>query len=104
MENPITNPSYYRKHPSKIECINITEHMNFCLGNAIKYIWRADYKNNDIEDLEKAIWYIKREIYLREQKKIKKDENIENDVNTTKWILSNEKYKKGEIKKWQNQK
>ena len=84
MENPITNPAYYRKHPSKIECINITEHMNFCLGNAIKYIWRADYKNNDIEDLEKAIWYIKREICLREQKKelnlqnkkIDKDETI----------------------------
>jgi hypothetical protein len=36
--------------------------MNFSLGNAIKYIWRAGLKNNAIEDLEKARWYLDREI------------------------------------------
>ena len=61
MTNAI-NPSHYQDHPSGIQCIQITEHMNFCLGNAIKYIWRAGLKNNAIEDLEKARWYIDREI------------------------------------------
>jgi hypothetical protein len=56
------DPPHYQTHPSGIECIEITEHMNFCLGNAIKYIWRAGLKNNAIEDLEKARWYIDREI------------------------------------------
>jgi hypothetical protein len=57
-----TNPPHYQAHPSGIECIQITEHMNFCLGNAVKYIWRAGLKNNAIEDLRKARWYIDREI------------------------------------------
>lgn len=56
------NPPHYQDHPSGIQCIQITEHMNFCLGNAIKYIWRAGLKNDAIEDLEKARWYIDREI------------------------------------------
>jgi len=56
------NPPHYQNHPSGIQCIQITEHMNFCLGNAIKYIWRAGLKNNAIEDLEKARWYLDREI------------------------------------------
>ena len=61
------NPTYYKSHPSGVECIQITEHFGFCLGNAIKYIWRAGHKegNDDIQDLEKALWYIKREIVRR---------------------------------------
>jgi hypothetical protein len=39
--------------------------MNFCLGNAMKYIWRADLKIDAIEDLRKARWYIEREIERR---------------------------------------
>jgi len=39
--------------------------MNFCLGNALKYIWRADLKGDAIEDLQKAVWYINREIERR---------------------------------------
>lgn len=62
--NPI-NPPHYTTHPSGVECITITEHMSFTLGNAIKYIWRADYKGN-IEDLRKAVWYLEREIARRE--------------------------------------
>lgn len=60
----VNHPIHYTKHRSGVECIQITEYMTFCLGNAIKYIWRADYKNG-VEDLEKAIWYIKREIDRR---------------------------------------
>jgi len=59
------NPKHYKSHKSGVECIQVTEHMSFCLGNAVKYIWRADLKDNAIQDLEKAVWYIKREIVLR---------------------------------------
>ena len=61
------NPSHYKSHPSKVECIQITEHMSFCVGNATKYLWRADLKHDDggIEDLKKAQWYLTREIEKR---------------------------------------
>ena len=58
----VNNPSHYKNNPSGVECIDVTEHFNFNRGNAIKYIWRAGLKNNEIEDLEKAEFYIKREI------------------------------------------
>lgn len=60
----VNHPSHYTSHPSKIECIQVTEHLNFCIGNAIKYLWRAGLKdgNSDIQDLKKAVWYIEREI------------------------------------------
>ena len=63
----VNHPPHYKSHPSGIECIQVTEHMNFCLGNATKYIWRADEKHGDggIEDLKKASWYINREIERR---------------------------------------
>ena len=61
----VNHPPHYTAHPSGVECIQITEHMGFCLGNAMKYIWRADLKNDDIEDLKKAVWYIEREIARR---------------------------------------
>ena len=61
--DPVNQPSHYRSHPSGIECIQITEHMNFNLGNSVKYIWRAGLKSpSAIEDLKKAAWYINREI------------------------------------------
>lgn len=61
MTDPI-NPQHYQSHPSGIECIEIAEHLNFCLGNATKYIWRAGLKGDSIEDLRKSLWYIQREI------------------------------------------
>lgn len=61
----VNHPLHYTSHPSGIECIQVTEHMGFCLGNAVKYIWRADLKGNAIEDLEKAKFYIEREIEKR---------------------------------------
>ena len=65
MQDPVNSPKHYTSHPSGIDCIQITEHMGFNLGNAIKYIWRADLKNDAIEDLRKARWYIDREISKR---------------------------------------
>lgn len=66
----VNHPAHYTSHPSGVECITVTECYNFNIGNAIKYLWRNGLKaeegmsNNEkqIEDLEKAIWYIKREI------------------------------------------
>jgi len=66
--DPVTKPKHYNSHPSGIQCIQITEHLNFCVGNAIKYLWRSDLKNG-IEDLEKAKWYIEREIQRRKCEK-----------------------------------
>lgn len=66
--DPVNHPPHYTSHPSGIECIQITEHMGFNLGNALKYIWRANLKNNAIEDLEKAVWYIQRELAKRKKK------------------------------------
>jgi hypothetical protein len=65
-EDLVNHPPHYTAHPSGVECIQITETMNFCLGNAIKYIWRADLKHDAIEDLKKAVWYVNREIKRRE--------------------------------------
>lgn len=64
----VNHPTHYTSHPSGIECIQITEHMGFNLGNAVKYVWRADLKGNSIEDLKKAVWYIQREIAKRTSK------------------------------------
>jgi hypothetical protein len=58
----VNHPSHYNKHPRGIEVIDFVEHMDFCTGNAIKYIARAEYKGNEIQDLQKAIWYIQRKI------------------------------------------
>ena len=58
--DPVNHPKHYTDHPSGVECIQITEHMGFNLGNALKYIWRCDLKKDAIEDLEKAKWYIER--------------------------------------------
>ena len=64
--SPVDAPAHYTSHPSGIECITITEHLNFNMGNAIKYVFRADYKGKPMEDLKKARWYIDREITRRE--------------------------------------
>lgn len=65
MHDPVNSPKHYTSHPSGIDCIEITEHMGFNLGNAIKYIWRADLKNDGVEDLRKAVWYVQRELQKR---------------------------------------
>lgn len=62
--NAVNHPKHYNEHPSGVECIDIVRHMNFNLGNVIKYLWRAGLKdgNADIQDLEKAKWYLEDEI------------------------------------------
>ena len=66
----VNHPAHYNSHPSGIECIEIARHHNFNIGNSIKYLWRAGLKSEEgmedtdkqIEDLNKAIWYIHDEI------------------------------------------
>jgi hypothetical protein len=67
MTDPVNHPDHYTQHPSGVECIQIAEHMNFCVGNAMKYLWRAGLKFDDIEDLKKSAWYINREIERRQK-------------------------------------
>lgn len=63
----VDHPPHYTSHPSGVECIDITRHYNFAVGNAIKYLWRAGLKGDAIEDLKKAAWYINDEIARREK-------------------------------------
>jgi Protein of unknwon function (DUF3310) len=71
--DPVNHPQHYTSHPSGVECIEITEHFNFNIGNAIKYLWRAGLKGNQLQDLQKAEWYVKREIQ-RLQRRAEKGE------------------------------
>lgn len=67
----VNHPKHYTSDPSGIECIDVTRHRNFNIGNAIKYLWRAGIKEDkdrklvdkQIEDLNKAIWYLVDEIH-----------------------------------------
>lgn len=77
VEDSVNHPKHYTSHPSGIECIEITRHYCFAIGNAIKYLWRAGLKvdnslsdrDKEIEDLNKAIWYIKDRIKQLENDK-----------------------------------
>ena len=64
--NPI-KPDHYKGN--RFEAIDIIEdyELGFNLGNSIKYVLRAGKKNDKLEDLKKAEWYIKREIELMER-------------------------------------
>lgn len=75
-KNNVEHPTHYTSHPSGVECIDIARHYCFSIGNAIKYLWRAGLKSEEgmtdktkeIEDLNKAIWYIKDRIKMLEGK------------------------------------
>jgi hypothetical protein len=58
--DPVQRPKHYNVHPSGIEVIEITQHFDFCVGNALKYVMRCDHKGATVQDLEKARWYMKR--------------------------------------------
>lgn len=68
MKNDPINPNHY-KGDMPVQCIDISEKFNFCLGNVIKYVWRAGKKEGSdiLEDLQKADWYLNREIFRLEQ-------------------------------------
>lgn len=85
MSDSVNHPSHYCGHPSGIECIEITRHHDFAIGNAIKYLWRAGLKDsdNEVQDLKKAVWYI--------QDKIKQLEKKVVDDKTLDWVEEIEK-------------
>lgn len=63
-EDVVNHPSHYNQYKG-LEVIDLVEQMNFNRGNAVKYITRAGFKGDsskEIEDLEKALWYIQREV------------------------------------------
>ena len=62
MSDLINHPPHYTEHPSKIECIEITRHLDFNRGCAIKYLWRCGKKDSVNQELKKAIWYLNDEI------------------------------------------
>ncbi|MGV9693351.1 DUF3310 domain-containing protein [Streptomyces sp. NPDC003444] len=65
-DDPVDHPSHYTWLPNGVEVIDITSHFNFALGNALKYIMRSEHKNDALEDLKKARWYLDYEIKQRE--------------------------------------
>jgi hypothetical protein len=69
LDQEAVDPAHYNSHPSGVEAITVCEHMNFCRGNAMKYLWRAGHKGDELEDLKKARWYIDREIQRLEGKR-----------------------------------
>jgi len=58
----VNHPKHYTEQIPGVECIQVVEHMTFNLGAAVKYIWRCNDKGNKLKDLQKARWYIDREI------------------------------------------
>ncbi|AWY06533.1 nucleotide kinase [Gordonia phage Trine] len=56
----VNHPSHYTSHPSGVECLHITRHLQFCPGNAVKYVWRSDLKDgvSGDQDLLKAEFYL----------------------------------------------
>ena len=76
-ESSVNHPKHYNRHPSGIECIDIVRHYDFNIGNVIKYIWRAGLKHEEgmndrdkqIEDMEKAMFYLKDEIEMLKRKR-----------------------------------
>ena len=86
MEEQVNHPSHYVKGIEPIEVIESWD-LNFSLGNAIKYILRSPYKGKQIEDLEKARWYIDREINKLKDEMVKK--NIEECVRKTSFGMKN---------------
>ena len=65
----VNHPTHYTGHPSGVECIDVAEHFGFNLGNVIKYIWRHREKSG-LEDLEKARWYLTREIERQKKERV----------------------------------
>jgi len=62
--DPVTHPPHYRR--GKVECIDAIEaatgdgFLQYCKGNAIKYLWRAGLKDDALQDVKKAQWYVAR--------------------------------------------
>lgn len=67
----VNHPAHYGGADNPYEAIKVIEAwgLSYCLGNALKYICRADHKGSPVEDLQKAIWFINREIERRNEQR-----------------------------------
>jgi hypothetical protein len=65
--DPVNQPAHYTWLPDGIQVLDITQHLNFCLGNVVKYVLRCDYKGDPLKDLRKAETYLRTEIARRER-------------------------------------
>jgi len=74
----VDHPKHYNNHPSGVEAIEIVQYMGFCLGNAFKYVYRYQHKNG-LQDIEKAIWYLKRQQTIIINKKLVATHTATND-------------------------
>ena len=65
--DPVNHPAHYKV--GGIETIDFIEakNLNYNIGNVVKYLTRADHKDNRVQDLEKAMWYLKRELEKQHQ-------------------------------------
>lgn len=54
--DPVNHPTHYTQ--GHVECITVTSQLDFCIGNTVKYVWRFRDKNNPVQDLRKAAWYL----------------------------------------------
>ncbi len=67
----VNHPSHYNNHPSGVECVVVSEHYMGNVSKAIDYIWRHEHKGNPVQDLEKAVWFLNREIRRLKEKQSK---------------------------------
>ena len=54
--DPVDHPAHYTQ--GRVECITVTSRLDFCVGNTVKYVWRFRDKDNPVQDLRKAVWYL----------------------------------------------
>lgn len=81
MNDEVNHPEHYTSSSAVcsscghgIECIDITRHLSFNIGNAIKYIWRHE-KKDGIKSLKKAVWYLNDQIKLLGGGSVSNDDN-----------------------------
>lgn len=80
-DDSVNHPSHYTQYP--VEVIQLTEHMDFCRGNAVKYLARAGFKDpaKELEDLKKARWYTDRAISKLEKELEEKTRKVDGSTN-----------------------
>ncbi len=78
----VEHPRHYNAHPSKIECIELIEHLPTNFGNAVKYVWRCGLKTTEtpLRDLKSARWYVERESERRGVFELEDEPRLKTDV------------------------
>jgi len=55
----VNHPTHYTSHKSGVECIVFSRYLPASLANTFKYVWRCGEKGNPVQDLQKALWYLR---------------------------------------------